>query len=572
MVVVGGLIVLVGAWVLVTGLLARSQLQAVRSEVRELRAQIAAGDLSAARSSARELAGHAARAHDLTTGPAWAIAGAIPGGAPFATVRAITSAADSLGQDVVPALVRASAGLDPATLRQPDGRIDLARISAVAPSLDRASTRMSVAVTTIARQPAHTWLGPVDSARAELLTQLTSLGRTVRSADLAANIAPAMLGQHGVKRYFVAFQNEAEARGTGGLPGAFGILRADNGKVSFERFEADNTLGVVPTGLDFGTDYNNMYGGARTTSLYINSNVSPHYPYAAQIWIAMWKKYSGQRLDGAFAVDPTALSYLLQVAGPATLRDGSSVSASNVVALTQSTVYAKFPRLDEQTQRKNYLLNLAQAASKQILDSHASATALVKAAGRAASERRLLVYSADPAVETEIRQTSLSGAIPETEAPYIGMSVVNISAGKLDYYLDRSLTWRRTGCGAQRDVTVTMRFLNTAPASGLSPYVTDRVDTHPYPVKPGDSRIVINYFATRGATLRGTELNGKTTLAAMNTDRGHPVFRLDLELPRGRPQTVVLHLREPGASGSPVVLRQPLVRPLQVSVDDARCG
>ena len=381
-----------------------------------------------------------------------------------------------------------------------------------------------------------------------------------------------MLGQGGVKRYFVAFQNEAEARGTGGLPGAFAILRADHGKISFERFEADNTLGLVPTGLDFGPDYDSLYGGARTTSLYINSNVSPHYPYAAQIWVAMWKKYSGQQLDGAFAVDPTALSYLLQVAGPARLRDGTAVSAANVVALTQSTVYAKFPRLDEQAQRKDYLLALAKAVSRQVLDSHASATALVKAAGRAAGERRLLVYSTDPTVQAEIRQTSLSGAIPETDAPYVGMSVLNISGGKLDYYLERSLIWRRTGCGPERDVTVTMRFTNTAPASGLSPYVTGRVDTHPYPVRVGDSRAVISYYATRGATFRAVEVDGHQAGAATNVDRGHPVFRMDIELPRGRTQTVVLHLREPAASGRPVVLRQPLVRPLSVSLDDARCG
>ena len=139
----GALIVLVGVWVLVTGLLARTQLQAVRAEVHQLRAQIAAGDLAGARASARDLAAHADRAHTLTSGPAWAIAAWVPGGAPFATIRAITDEADGLGQDVLPALVRTSTELDPTTLRRPDGSIDLARISAAAPSLDRAAIRMS---------------------------------------------------------------------------------------------------------------------------------------------------------------------------------------------------------------------------------------------------------------------------------------------------------------------------------------------------------------------------------------------------------------------------------------------
>ena len=102
---------------------------------------------------------------------------------------------------------------------------------------------MSEAVATIGRRPAHTWLGAVDSARADLLLHLISLQRTVRSADLAAHIAPAMLGQGGTQRYFVAFQKEAEPRGSGGLPGAFAIVRADHGKLTFERFETDTTLG-----------------------------------------------------------------------------------------------------------------------------------------------------------------------------------------------------------------------------------------------------------------------------------------------------------------------------------------
>src|SRR3954453_705508 len=63
MLVVGGAIVLCGLWVLITGLLARSQLNTVRSEVRQLRSQISAGDLAAARATANSIASHAHTAH-----------------------------------------------------------------------------------------------------------------------------------------------------------------------------------------------------------------------------------------------------------------------------------------------------------------------------------------------------------------------------------------------------------------------------------------------------------------------------------------------------------------------------
>jgi hypothetical protein len=42
--------------------------------------------------------------------------------------------------------------------------------------------------------------------------------------------------------------------------------------------------------------------------------------------------------------------------------------------------------------------------------------------------------------------------------------------------------------------------------------------------------------------------------------------------PRGTSRTVVLHLIEPAGTGAPIVLRQPLVRPLNVTVKNALCS
>ncbi|MGH8860773.1 MAG: hypothetical protein ACRDVG_05985, partial [Jatrophihabitantaceae bacterium] len=89
----GGLILAAAVWIVVTGLLARNQLAAARADVQKLRAAITSGDLTAARAAAADLAGHAHRAHVLTTGPAWAVAAALPGGGePLRTMRGVTAA------------------------------------------------------------------------------------------------------------------------------------------------------------------------------------------------------------------------------------------------------------------------------------------------------------------------------------------------------------------------------------------------------------------------------------------------------------------------------------------------
>jgi hypothetical protein len=471
---------------------------------------------------------------------------------------------------VLPKLVSASDTLDPSKLRRPDGSFDLQTVASVSATLDQSVQRLTEATSAVtASQPS--WLSPVASGRTGLITALNGLSADLTSADQASHIAPAMLGATGTKQYIVVFQNEAEARGTGGLPGAFGIAKVTNGKVSFTQFHADNYLGTVPTSLDFGPDYQQMYGQAETTSLYVNSNMSPNFPYPAQIWIAMWKAKTGQQLDGAVAVDSTLLSYLLQVTGPVTLPDGTRLTAANVVSLTQSAVYAKFAQPSQNAARKQYLLDVARTASDHLIATHTNTTALIKAAAKGAGQRRILVYSTDPAIESRLVQTSLGGQIPETGTPYTGLVVTNMGGDKLDYYLQRSMTWQTASCSGTRDVTVTVTLTNTAPGTGLSPYVTARSDRHPAGVQPGDARDAVNLYTTAGATMSSVTVDGKPGTAYIDTERGHPVYTVDLELPHGATRTIVYHLRESGA-GAPEVLNQPLVNDAHITIDAPHCN
>jgi hypothetical protein len=245
------------------------------------------------------------------------------------------------------------------------------------------------------------------------------------------------------------------------------------------------------------------------------------------------------------------------------------VTSANVVDLTQRAAYARFGA--DVVARKQYLVDIAGAASAKVMANHVDPTKLVKALGKAAGERRLLVWSADPAVQQDLERTELSGVIPETTAPYAGLSIYNEAGNKLDYYLDRSLTWARTACGTAGEITVTIELTNNAPAAGLTNYATSRSDQHRYRTKPGDNRLTVNYFATAGAVMKSVTINGKPATAGSGAERGHPVFTVDVEMPRGKTRTVVLHITEPAAAGVPIVLRQPLVRPLAVKVEDAGC-
>src|SRR5450631_415898 len=158
MITAGAALLLAGLWLGVTALMARGQLNQVRADAHTLGAQISASNWPAARATAADLATHAHRANQLTSGPVWAAAAALPsGGEPLQTIRGITAGADSLGRGALPQLVDAAQRLDPRTLRRPDGSIDLSRIAAVAPAIASASDVVARTTATISALPRHTW-------------------------------------------------------------------------------------------------------------------------------------------------------------------------------------------------------------------------------------------------------------------------------------------------------------------------------------------------------------------------------------------------------------------------------
>lgn len=563
------------AWMCVTAVLAKQAAARAEAGVSLVVQDLRSGRSGAARESLGRVAANAHRAHELTTGPAWWLAARVPYlGRPAAVVRGATSAMDGLTHGAAPTVASLADGLSPDRLRSGGTSVDLKLLVAAAPRLTASQARITSAGDAVAELPHGTWLAPVDRARARLAGEIGAMSGYLRTAQQAAQILPPMLGEHGRQRYFVALQNEAEARGTGGLPGTFAIMVADRGRLTFTHFGSDSELsmpgtpGLVPTHLDLGTAYGLSYGFAAPTSSFVNSNVSPNFSDAAKIWAAMWQRVSGQRIDGVIGADPTMLGYLLRVSGPAPLPDGSQVNADNVVALTEKTLYSRFT---DQAARKRYLIGIMRAAETRLAAHAGHASAFIDAVTRAGRERRLLVWSADPTVENALAGTLFGGAVERTAQPYTGVVVNSTTAAKLDYYLHRSLTYRSSGCGSARDVLATVSIANTAPASGLPPYVVGRPAFDAGPTRPGDTGVLLDYVATTGAELVGATLNGRPVDLGVLEIEGHPIFRLDLSLPRGATQTLVLHLSEPSVAGPVHVLDQPGTTASSVTIDDQPC-
>ncbi|TKA11613.1 DUF4012 domain-containing protein [Actinacidiphila oryziradicis] len=568
-----GLVLAGAAWIVLTGVLARNELLATQRSLATLqnlkatRAPTAgAQGLGSLAPEVRSAAAHAARAHRYTTGPAWYLAAQVPVlGDPVRTVRGAAWATNRVTADVLPPLVRLAADLT-ADARAAGSPIDLAALRRAAPSLERAAHVASDTRTRSAGLPPHTWLPTADEARTRLKGQLDRLAPATADAATAARVLPAMMGAEGERRYLVIFQNTAEARGTGGLPGAFAVLTASQGKLSFGDFGNDTLMANAHATVDFGKEYTAEYSLNAPTTTWVNANLSPHFPYAAQIWANAWSHHSGKKADGVIALDPGAMAGLLAVTGPARLADGTIVSAGNVVDLTERTSYAAFA---DTMERKGFFLDVASATAAKLLPAADGrrVPALLSALRTELNDGRVTMWSAHPPEQRELQRHHFAGDLPDGPAPFAGLVVNNAAGSKLDYYLDRKLDWEPQQCSRYgREITVTATLTNRAPASGLPTYVTQRVDRPPYATRPGDNRLLVSYFASTGAVFTRATLDGRTALLNSATERGHPVFTLDMELPAQSARTLKLYLVEPPATPAPVVLRQPLVRPLQSTV------
>lgn len=572
---------LVGAgWIFATGLVARSELLAAQQSLDVLRASVSEASASPASAAGRQAevdpgmsmraaADHAARAHRLTTGPAWYVAAQVPYfGQPVATVRGVAHAVDRLTHDVLPPMVRVAT--ENGGSRQGGLKSALSRLNEVAPDLEQAAQAAAEVQDDARRLPPGTWLSAADQARFQLVRDLDRLSPVMANATMAARLMPSMLGTDSPRRYLVVFQNTAEARGTGGLPGAFAVLTVKEGHPQFETFGTHTMLANAEPSLDLGPEYTAQYERADPTGTWVNSNISPHFPYAARIWSAAWHEYSGQRVDGAIALDPSALARLLRATGPARMHNGTELTADNVLDLVERVAYARFP---DTTERQSFLLDVARTASSALVDGLNDPRrfpGLLRGAYDVMAEERLKVWSGRRDEQRLLTNLPLSGALPTAvHGPFVGLVINNAAGGKLDYYLDRELRWTPGSCTRDgRSVTARITLTNRAPVTGLPPYVTVRNDKPPYPTRPGDNRLLVSYYATKGARVVAASIDRRPMMLHSAVERGYPVYTADVELPAQQSRTLTLRLMEPVTRHRipPVLLRQPLVTPLRATL------
>nr|WP_051468987.1 DUF4012 domain-containing protein [Mycolicibacterium tusciae] len=562
-------------WLGIRGFEAKSNLEQARESASQAREALLRGDTGDASRLAGDANTHAESARDATHSLPWNVIAAIPWlGSPLKSGQEISDVVVGLTGDVLQPSTDVGSAIAPTRLLE-DGRVNVGLLRDQEPKLSKISAdavRLDAEAKAIA-DPGY--LSLLRDARSQLQEQIADIAELLENTALAARLAPSMMGADGPRTYFMAFQTNAEARGAGGLLGGFGILKFDNGTPTVDTLASNTDLqGAVAT-VDLGPEYAENYGFTNPMTDFRNSNQSPHFPYAAQIWKSMWAQKTGMNVDGVIAIDPVALSYILGAVGPVTMPDGEVITKDNVVELTESTAYVRFPT--DQVARKKYLQDIANEVVKKMTGRVESPRALLDALGKAVSERRIAVWSSSPADQELLEKTPLAHVVPDDPAPYAQVFVNNLGGNKLDYYLQREIEYVADGCdGETRLSTVTIRFTNTLPSDkpvpdyvALSPGLRQDIKLD---IPRGTMVTSVRLLATKGAKLDSALVSGQKVPVFSGVERGHPSFEVQVVIPPEKSGEVSFRLSEPTSPGSPRVPIQPLVDTVVPEVSVPECS
>ena len=556
----GALILVAAGWVAWRTYQAYAHLQAASAQVSQLQVEIkdvGAIDLSATAATTASLQDESGNALSAVSDPIYRAASHLPWVGPnLDAMTEVTRTVNSLAVDVVPQLVRTAQTLNPSVLTPRDGLIDLGPVEQAAPLLQAADAAVTASRIRLAAIDRNAVIAPVGNAVVQLWGKLDTASAITSTGARIARLLPPMLGSTGPRTYLIAFQNLAEVRATGGIFGSYAVVRADKGKITIiDRGRASSSIGTFqPPIATFD---------AKMTSLYSplmgvfpqDVNITPDFPTAAATFAKMYTAKKKTVIDGVLATDPVALSYALKGTGAINVGDGVTLTSSNIVAVLLSTVYQRYPTDAVQAGRDAFLTTATTLAFEKVMSGGGNAAAVLSGLKRAAAERRVLLWSADPAEQADIAQTSLAGGLSDTAGhPTIGVFLNDGTGAKLDYYLSTSVTVTAGDCqpDGRRRLQVTVGLHYNAPSSGLPAYVVG--DQHIVPAYTLRTNVMV--FAPVGGGVVAANRDGATTGMQRGEDRSREVALLTAQLTPGSSTSIEVTLLAPADSdalGLPVV-------------------
>jgi hypothetical protein len=554
----------------------QNDLTLAQSLVSQLQTEVVTGDFTEAQKTSVLLSRHATSAQVHANDPLWRAAELIPlAGENLKAVRIVANSINDIVQQVASPGITLISNLDLGSRDPVTGGFDLRPLAEAKTLVVSATTVFNDSLTELATINRSQTVGPVSRAVEQLETLLTKASAPLESAAKVLSIAPGVLGEDGKRTYLLAFLNNAETTALGGTAAALSVITADRGlvEISDQSSSADLTnrdpvdVAVDQSAIDLYTGYLVTHSNTATSR--------PDFPTAGEILKAHYQRDRGVDVDGVFSIDPLALSYILKATGPITLSSGDVLSSENAVSLLLNGIYFRWDSYVEPEKVDGFFAEAASAIFDRVLSGDFSIGEMASAISAGVDQGSIMAWFVDPNIQSLLDETPLQGTLPKSNdsQTVIGTYFRDISASKMDYYLQTKTSTSSDICSASNHPTFTSSAtlfadITAADASDLPRYVMS-------------GRWGAEKFATQvfiygpvGATLDSVQIESRgieTVVNPSGDDLGRPVAAFDVYLRPGETSTVSATFSGAAGSYGPLEVRgTPMINTTESSARPGR--
>jgi hypothetical protein len=443
----------------------------------------------------------------------------------------------------------AASAADLDSIQVSSGQIDLNVIDRVGKATIDVSQALDRAQVSLEKAQSSWLLAPVADRLHEALDKIAEAQPAVANVRDGTAIAPVLLGRDKPQHYLVLFVTPSEARGSVGFPGNFAELETDNGRVRMTRFGRlqqlqDEGLPLNSRSISGPLDYLARYSRFAPAQTWHNITMSPDFPSVARVAAELYPQSGGSaKIDGVFAVDPTALAALLELTGPVQVEGlADAITSTNAVSYLQTQQYIDLPK----GQRVDMLQEVARATFERLTNGNLpAAKRTLDVLAPVVAQGHLRFVSFDGAAAKVLARAKIDGAIPPVRGDDIAVITNNAGGNKLDAFLQRSTSYHVDwdSQSGSFSANLTVRFKNNAPSSGLPDYIIGNSLSGPnaVPLVPGTNRMWVSIYSPwrydRAA------VDGVDEPLQLERELGRYVASSVIDVPPGQTRTVTITWR-----------------------------
>ena len=389
------------------------------------------------------------------------------------------------------------------------GLITSRNVGALAKAIDTANTEMKRL-----NRPVGSLFSVVGHDRSTFNHEVSKVVRALTTAQSGIQVAQSLLGTAKPTTILVLAQNNAEMREQGAFL-SYSLLRAQNG--SFTSLRAGSTWTInppAPVSVPSTYGLRRFFYVDRANQIFQSVNATADFPWTGATAAAMFKADTGITVDDVVALDVPTVAQLLGVTGPVRVPGVPiALSSSNIATYLLHDLYAQYP-VGSQIPRKDDLNDIATALLQRINTNRREDLSLLRALAGQLPGRHLMLWSAQPSVESAITKLGASGAV-DTVLPKrtFHVAVESDVAAKLDYYVtvNEHYDVQLLAAGGAL-VTTTVVVHNGAPANQPPSYQLG--PDHINSFRPGDYVANVYLWSPRGSLVYGGSPESGLVLSA----------------------------------------------------------